>query len=82
MRVAMRGDLSHVSPFHRRRSRIFFGGFCVGFVCLVGFLFGWCLFCFPRFRDQSSSLTKLNDRLSCHGAHGTGGKKKRAPQLY
>ena len=75
MRVAMRGDLSHVSPFHRRRSRSFLGVLC-GF-CLFGwvFLFGLCLFCFPRFRDQSSSLTKLNDRLSCHGAHGMGGKK-------
>ena len=54
----------HVSLFHRRRSRtfLFFFAFCL-------FVFGWvrlfCLVCFPRFRDQPSSLTPLNDRLSC-----------------
>ena len=43
--------------------------------CVVGrFLFA-CLVCFPRFRDQYCSLTKLNDHLSCHGAHGMGEKK-------
>ena len=75
MRVAMRGDLSHVSPFHRHRSRNFLGGFVWVLFVWLGVLFGWCLFCFPRFRDQSSSLTKLNDRLRCHGAHGMGEKK-------
>ena len=72
MREAMRGYSSYVSPFHRRRSRSFLGGLC----CLgvVGFLFA--LFYFPRFRDQSSSYAKLNDRLSCHGAHGMGEKTR------
>ena len=37
MRVAMRGDLYHVSPFHCRRARIFWR-FCVGF-CLFGWVF-------------------------------------------
>ena len=85
MRVAWRGDRSHVSLFHRRRSRSFWGAlFCclvslsvfvclLVCVCLFVCLFV-CLVCFPRSRDQSSSLAKLNDRLSCHGAHGMGEK--------
>ena len=44
----------------------FFGGFVLLWVFLFAFV------CFPRFRDQSSSHAKLNDRLSCHGAHGMG----------
>ncbi len=44
-----------------------------GFVLLGVFV------CFLRFRDQSSSHAKLNDRLSCHGAHGMGEKKKQPP---
>ena len=40
--------------------------------CVLGLVL---LFCFPRFRDLSSSFAKSNDRLSCHGAHGMGEKK-------
>ena len=38
MREAMRGYPSHVSPFHRRRSRLFFGvlGLFWFVVCSVG----------------------------------------------
>ena len=32
-----------------------------------------------EFRDQSSSFTELNDRLSCHGAHGMGEKNTKSP---
>ena len=59
LREALRGDRSHVSPFHRRRSRAFWGVF-FGF-CVVGCLLLVCLFLFgllPRSRDQSSSCTK------------------------
>ena len=48
---------------------VFFGVWCFLFGCL------FALFCFPFFRDQSSRYAKLNDRLSCHGAHGMGEKK-------
>ena len=57
MRVALRGDRSHVSPFHRRRSRSFWG------VCLV--VFGWvfgCLFVFFvwfAFHDLEINLVVL-----------------------
>ena len=49
-------------------------------VCFVGLgvwgLVALLVLCFPRLRDQRSSFTQLNDRPSCHGAHGTGEKKK------
>ena len=71
MRVALRGASRFtVSP--PAISNFFWGG-------LFWFVFVWvwwlCLFCFPRFRDPPGSFTQLNDRLSCHGAHGMGGKK-------
>ena len=50
----------------------------LGFFFAVFWLWVLCfvlLFCFPRFRDLSSSFAKSNDRLSCHGAHGMGEKK-------
>ena len=50
--------------------------FSWGFCCVVCVF--WVLFVlfvlFPRLRDQPSSFTQLNDRLSCHGAHGMGEK--------
>ena len=53
---------------------VFGFGLClfVGLCCFLGLVL---LFCFPRFRDHSSSFAKSNDRLSCHGAHGMGEKK-------
>ena len=64
MREALRG--AYVSRFTVSPPAI--SNFFVFFAfCL--FVFGWvrlfCLVCFPRFRDQPSSLTPLNDRLSC-----------------
>ena len=54
-------------------------------LCLSGFLFGlcwgWCLSWFPRFRDQFSSFANTNDRRSCHGVHGMGGKKSITARL-
>ena len=35
-----------------------------------------CEIDFPRFRGQSGSYAKLNDRLSCHSARDMGEKKK------
>ena len=55
---------------------IFLGGLCCVWVLLGVLVLLFVFVCFPRFRDQSSSHSKLNDRLSCHGAHGMGGKKK------
>ena len=57
-------------------SNFFWGGFC-GLFVFVFFVWFWllCLFWFPRLRDPPSSFTQLNDRLSCHGAHGMGEKK-------
>ena len=54
--------------------------FCLVGVFLFVCLFGWVLVLFgllpSTFRDLSSSFAKLNDRLSCHGAHGMGEKKR------
>ena len=46
------------------------------FPVILDFRVGLCCCLFlPRFRDLSSSFAKSNDRRSCHGAHGMGGKK-------
>ena len=59
----------HVSPFHRRRSRFFWA-----FVVVVGFCLVLCFLTISR-SHQSYQCYALNDRLSCHGAHGMGEKK-------
>ena len=74
MREAMRE--ATLPMFHRFTAGDleFFWG--VLFVWLFLWVVGFCLvFCFPRFRDLSSCFAKLDDRLSCHGAHGMGEKK-------
>ena len=48
-----------------------------GVVCLLVWVLGGfaCFVLLSTYRDQSSSYAKLNDRLSCYGAHGMGEKK-------
>ena len=72
MRVALRGCFAtfHVSQFHRSRSRFFWGRFVfVG--CLFGCFLVPCFLTTSR-SHQSYQCYALNDRLSCHGAHGMG----------
>ena len=68
MRVALRGASRFT--FHRRRSRFFFGGFVACLVLLFVRVWLLCSFWLPRLRDPPSSFAQLNDRRSCHGAHG------------
>ena len=79
--MALRDNRSHVSPFHRRRSRSFWGVVFVLFV-LFGWVFavGLCLFCLVCFHDLEINLVVVRSErpseLSWRARHGEKKKSK------
>ena len=64
--------------FHRFTAgdlEVFWGVLLCVCLCFWGFVWFVWLFAFHDF-EVNLVVAKLNDRLSCHGAHGMGEKKK------